>query len=144
MKDNNLPIRNGVYLALLNNDKEILLTKSKSRNRYIYNLPGGAIEDGEGTTDALKREVYEEIGLIISLDDNPIYITKDLHINPDYPENFMQNSYYKISNMDLNLESIKCSGEVIECKWFKLDEVPSNQMLSVDIEFIKYLQQNMK
>ena len=53
-----------VGALILNNEKQILLTKShKQKNRYT--IPGGHVELGETIEKALKREVKEEVGLDI-------------------------------------------------------------------------------
>lgn len=69
-KDNNkievatedLQFRPSVYGIIFNKDKnKILLSKQWDG----YDLPGGGIKKGERIQDALKREVYEEVGVKI-------------------------------------------------------------------------------
>jgi len=64
-----------VYGVIIQEDK-ILLSKQWNG----YNFPGGGIELGENTEDALKREVKEETGIEIS-------VGKILHC---------QNSFFKL------------------------------------------------
>ena len=60
------PIRVGVKALIVKNDK-LLLIKYKDRKSVHYNLPGGGIRRGESVRKALKREVYEETGLKVSV-----------------------------------------------------------------------------
>ncbi len=48
----------------LNDNGEILLVKD---NRRGWAIPGGMVEVGENLTDALKREVNEEAGIVIEV-----------------------------------------------------------------------------
>lgn len=50
-----------IKAVIVKNDKALVL-KDNSRFKG-YDLPGGKIDKGEGITKALKRELYEELGL---------------------------------------------------------------------------------
>ncbi|MFA6131996.1 MAG: NUDIX domain-containing protein [Patescibacteria group bacterium] len=56
--------RPSVYGVILENDKIILLT-NKSNGKYWF--PGGGINVGEKTEDALRREINEETGLSVEI-----------------------------------------------------------------------------
>ena len=49
-----------VYGLLLNSKGQLLVTNELFENQYVTKLPGGGIEFGEGTIEALKREFDEE------------------------------------------------------------------------------------
>jgi len=55
-----LQFRPSVYAVIIKNDKVLL-----SRQWDGHDFPGGGIDKGETITDALKREVYEEVGIKI-------------------------------------------------------------------------------
>ncbi len=53
-------------------NKYLILKKTKYENKNdassnLYDIPGGRVEYGENITDALIREVYEETGINITL-----------------------------------------------------------------------------
>lgn len=50
--------------GILEEDRKILMVKTHSVN---WEFPGGAVERGETLEDALKREFYEETGLIVDV-----------------------------------------------------------------------------
>ncbi|WP_422123321.1 NUDIX hydrolase [Planococcus sp. X10-3] len=60
----------GVYGLCIENEK--LLVINKSRGPYInrFDLPGGSLEEGESLSEAIKREFLEETGLEINVSEN--------------------------------------------------------------------------
>jgi 8-oxo-dGTP pyrophosphatase MutT (NUDIX family) len=53
-------IRRAARAILLNKDSQIALMHVSSDN--YYKLPGGGIDEGESIDNALKRELFEEVG----------------------------------------------------------------------------------
>ena len=57
-----------VFCSILieNSNQEVLLVQEKSAGCYErWNIPGGHLENGEKLLDCARREVQEEVGLII-------------------------------------------------------------------------------
>ena len=59
----------GVTGIILNEKKEILLFKHTYRP-HQWSLPGGYLKSGEHPREALEREIKEESGLVVSVDDS--------------------------------------------------------------------------
>ena len=59
----------GVRVAVFDENGRVLLVKHRYENegRDVWMLPGGSIEEGETSRDAVIREVLEETGLIVSV-----------------------------------------------------------------------------
>ena len=56
-----------VYGLLLSLQKEILVAEEKHYNTFVRKFPGGGLQFGEGTTDAVKREFSEELNIDIEI-----------------------------------------------------------------------------
>lgn len=59
----------GVTGIILNNKKEVLLFKHTYR-QHAWSLPGGFLKSGEHPREALEREIKEESGLVVSVDES--------------------------------------------------------------------------
>jgi len=59
----------GVTGIILNEKKEILLFKHTYRT-HSWSLPGGYLKSGEHPREALEREIKEESGLVVSVDES--------------------------------------------------------------------------
>ena len=53
--------------ALIERDGKYLLIKSNNYEGDYWEVPGGRLDDGESFEDALKREVFEEVGLRVKI-----------------------------------------------------------------------------
>jgi ADP-ribose pyrophosphatase YjhB (NUDIX family) len=59
----------GVVGIIFNDKNEILLFKHTYRT-HSWSLPGGYLKSGEHPREALEREIKEESGLVVSVDDS--------------------------------------------------------------------------
>ncbi|MBC7327894.1 NUDIX hydrolase [bacterium] len=55
--------------CILIEDGKILLAKHRRDEREYWTLPGGGLQKGERITDCLRREIWEEGGLEIEIED---------------------------------------------------------------------------
>ena len=58
----NLPYRNGVGIFLLNKEKKIWIGKRVDNNKDFWQMPQGGIDLKESDSEAMMRELKEEIG----------------------------------------------------------------------------------
>ncbi len=59
----------GVTGVILNEKREVLLFKHTYR-AHSWSLPGGYLKSGEHPREALEREIKEESGLVVSVDES--------------------------------------------------------------------------
>lgn len=64
--------------GILIREGKLLVIHRIKEGREYYVIPGGGVENQETMLEALKREMKEEVGIIVSiLDENPIYTFQD-------------------------------------------------------------------
>jgi len=114
-------------LCLVYNKDSILLQNRVKEDWKGYTLPGGHIERHEDVSDALKREVLEETGLIIK--DEKLCGVKHFEIENGRYIVFL----YKTDNYSGILES-SSEGEML---WVKRSEVSSYNLVP---DFLKLLE----
>jgi len=113
----------GVELWLFNNDKLLLTQRSEEKSHPLeWEVPGGCSQAGESSTDTLKREILEEVGLELSEKDFELLDTKL------YKKQFVD--IYK-SNKIIDINNIKLQN----------DEVSNIKFVSKE-EFEKMIQNN--
>ncbi len=116
----------GVTGIILNEKKEILLFKHIYRP-HAWSLPGGYLKSGEHPREALEREIKEESGLVVSVD-----------------ESLKTRTDRKTARLDLCYTGILIGGnfvpthEVSEYGFFSQDKLPllrTNQVFLIDEVF---------
>lgn len=55
-------------MIILDQNQRILMVRQHHQERYVWTVPGGAIEPGETSLDAAVREVKEETGLEVAIE----------------------------------------------------------------------------
>ena len=113
----------GVGAMVFNDEGEVFLAQrgAKAKNeRGTWEFPGGSVEYGERLADAVKREFYEEYGMVIEVN---ALLGVDDHILPDEEQHWISPTYIArhISGTPQIKEPDKCSA----IGWFALDGLPT-------------------
>ncbi|MBN3490683.1 NUDIX domain-containing protein [Acholeplasma equirhinis] len=127
--------------AIMIKENRILLQKRTDLNCWA--IHGGALELGEKIEDAMKREVKEEIGLTPTVFQFfKVFSGEEFKIK--YPNEdivYLVDNIFIVSKwtgeikLDLN--------EVLEVKWFELDEIPWDSLISHNVLILKeYIARN--
>jgi mutator protein MutT len=130
-------LRINVVAAIIINKNRILIGKRKDEDigGGKWEFPGGKIEIGEANSEALERELYEELGISAK-------IGKEL-INY---EHMFKTTIYNISFMEI----IDYEGEIrnnahSEIKWVKFSNLLKYDFISGDDRFIQsFLKSELK
>jgi ADP-ribose pyrophosphatase YjhB (NUDIX family) len=114
----------GVTGIIFNDQHEILLFKHTYRS-HAWSLPGGYLESGEHPRESLEREIKEESGLVVSIDDS-------LKTRTDRDSARLDICYTGV----LIGGDFTPSHEVSEFGFFSLDKLPlirQNQLFLIDL-----------
>lgn len=108
--------RPAVTILLVKNNKIITIHEKKdSTGRWVFNCPGGMINESELSEDAARREAEEEIGLI------PQKLEKFATIQTDFPDTYVD--YYLGKDLKMGIKK-SWSGEeideIIEYTWSEM------------------------
>ena len=120
------------------NEKGLLLEKRADTGEWC--VPGGSVELGEYTVDALKRELKEETNLDIT---NPelFLIKENVHmLYPNGDEVYYTDFVYKINEFRGELMS---DGESTELCFFSLNALPENIMLCQKDYIDRFVKENI-
>ena len=109
----------GAIVVVRNDAGEILLVRQAYKPRW--GLPGGICKRGEEPYDAARREVFEETALRIEIAGEPIadvdVVMRKVDIT--YPARISPGA--SPSDVWANMP------EIVECRWFALDDLPELQ-----------------
>lgn len=111
--------------VVFNQDNQILLVKSTYQRFHPWGLPGGSLEYGESAEEAVKREVWEETGLMVE-------IKRLLLVKTWSPDRV--GMYYLCEIVG---GEIHATDEVSEAEFFSFAELPD--VRPVDIDMIRDL-----
>jgi len=114
----------GVTGIIKNDQQEILLFKHTYRS-HAWSLPGGYLESGEHPRESLEREIKEESGLVVSVDES-----LKVRTDRDSPRLDMCYTGVLIGGV------FTPSHEVSEYGFFALDKLPllrKNQLFLIDL-----------
>ena len=139
-------LKDGEYVIqvkcwILNKQNKILLTQRK-KDKYnggMWEPTGGLVVSGETSIQAIKRELYEEIGLMVQ--------EKELKLIDSYRDDHFFRDVYLIKD-NITLDNIKFNdGEVADAKYVTIAEFKSmlnnNEINNWNESFIQ-LYENVK
>ena len=138
-----------VAAVLMSKDGQILLGKLRKGGVYpdCWHIPGGGVDDGETLTQALVREVKEEVGLEIS--DLPMKLLSDTDTDQaEKVDKFtgeqlfvsMQFNTYQV-DLPVNANEIKISlnDDVRECRWVSIQALEEYKLTPPSIKVFSKL-----
>ncbi|RMZ84080.1 hypothetical protein DV737_g1259, partial [Chaetothyriales sp. CBS 132003] len=107
-----------IIVAVLSHDsKRLLLGRQKRWPPYWYSTLAGFVEPAESVEDAVRREVWEEAGVVLSR--VLIHSTQPW----PYPANLMIGAIAQVSSPDDENIKLDNDPELEAAKWFTLDEI---------------------
>jgi 8-oxo-dGTP diphosphatase len=117
--------------VFLNNCRILLLRRAASESLPgLYELPSGHVENGESVESALKREAFEETGLLISKIDR--FVGAFIYSQSDH-EPVLQLNYQVLAE---RLDNVTLSDEHDAFAWHG----PETPVLHLDAEFHRHIE----
>ena len=121
---------------ILEKDGKVLLQQRKNTGHEDgnYGLPSGHVEEGESCTQALGREIKEEIDIDINESDvEVVHVMQNNTIDRMYFNVHCKVSKWK--GTPTNLEPEKCS----DLSWFPIDDLPDNTInyIRATLEYVR-------
>lgn len=115
-------------------DGKYLITKRKEGTHLAgyWEFPGGKVERGETTKEALTREIFEEVGL-------EIRVNRLLRESfPEYPEIIVHMNFFACDILSGEATAIECA----EIAWIKPDEFKLYEFPPADEGLIEMLSES--
>ncbi len=110
----------GVGVVVRKDDAVLLIQRGNPPRRGDWGLPGGALELGETLRDAAQREVREECGIEIVLDD--VIDAVDIILHDD-----AGNVQYHYALVDFSATyvsgDLRAASDVLDTRWVSLSEL---------------------
>ena len=112
-----MPMKNGeyhlaVFVWVFNREGKVLLTKrSPEKNAYpnLWALTGGAVQSGESSLDAIRRELLEETGICAETDE---FVPMDTYLRKScFCDVYFLKKDVPLSNLVMQ------PGETCDAKW---------------------------
>ncbi|WP_082343760.1 NUDIX hydrolase [Sulfobacillus thermosulfidooxidans] len=134
----NIRFRPAAYGVLVH-DQQILLSLSRFSGKW--DLPGGGIEPWESLETGLTREFFEETGLMVHVQQF-LGLRESFIAFFHYPFHSLRFYYQVEKNAASPSQELKPEPhELLDLKWWPLDQIPLSQMNTDDISIIQhYLQ----
>ncbi len=118
--------------ALVTNSegKLMLVTRGVEPNYGMLDLPGGFVDPGENAENAIKRELFEELGLKI----------KSLEYIGSAPNEYVYNEF-SVFTLDIafrvipeSTENLKPMDDILDYKFYSGEELEYNQIAASSIK----------
>lgn len=115
-----LPLTPGVCAVIQNDKNQILLHKRADNN--MWTLPGGKMKTGESITECCKREIQEELNIVVD-----VIRLVGVYTSPDLVLDFGNNNIFQPFVIAFTCSSkddrFKMNVESTKAKWFNKKEI---------------------
>ena len=120
-----------VVAAIIRKDDEILITQRPDGVHLsrLWEFPGGKVEAGETLEIALQREIREELGIKIRVDDE--FFT----VEYDYPTKSVRLHFFNCVVLEGNVQPL----HVADLRWIKIENIDGYRFPPADGDLIRKL-----
>lgn len=119
----------GSAALCMNEEKKVLFVKN--RDVQQWSLPSGGLEEGETPEQCCQREVFEETGYRIS-------INQRLHIKRAIISSYQVITHYFLATCDERMATATIDSDIDEVNWWSIHEIERLELaFPEDLELIK-------
>ncbi len=120
-----------VAAVLYDSAQRVLLSQRPAGKTLagLWEFPGGKLEPGESPEAALRRELYEELGIRVR-SCRPL-----MQLQHEYPERHVELLVWTIEHFDGEARGLE--GQAL--RWVSVQELPTVALLPADLPIIEYL-----
>lgn len=108
----------GVGAVTIRDGKILLVQRGHAPGKGLWSLPGGRVEWGETLHEALRREMTEETGLIVTVGGMAGLVER---ISEDQEHHFVILDFF----VQVVAGDLRAGGDAAEVRWVLLDEIES-------------------
>jgi 8-oxo-dGTP diphosphatase len=123
----------GLYLPL--QGKFLVARRAYGPNKGLWEFPGGKIERGESAFEAVKREIQEELGLMV----NPLSTVSRFTHNYQFDTVILTLIKCELDPM---VQTVQMDGSHDEFAWIDVHE-SEKEFGALDIKIMDYLKRNI-
>ena len=123
-------------VAIIQKDKRILICQRRKNSRYglKWEFPGGKVEPGESFFDCVKRELSEELSIVIQTSDR-----SESQVNRYDDGGIFEVMYFFVSKFD----GTPVNNVFEQIRWVSLEELKSFDMLEGNKPIVERLTEAM-
>tara|TARA_Y100000590_G_C15600566_1_gene969862 strand:+ start:377 stop:850 length:474 start_codon:yes stop_codon:yes gene_type:complete len=149
---NNLPLRSGVGIVVLNKNNEIFVGKRIDNPKNFWQMPQGGVDNGENFYEAALRELEEETGiktvtLIKEIEGFFTYFLPDNLLGIIWKGKFkgQKQKWFvvKFNGIDKEINIKTKKPEFLEWKWLKIDNL-TDRVVNFKLHVYQQIQKEIK
>ena len=120
-----------VVAAIIRRAEKILITRRRDHVHLggLWEFPGGKVEDGESLHSALQREVREELGIDVRVEDE--FFT----VEHEYPTKSVRLHFFNCTILQGEPQRL----DVADLQWVDIATLPNFEFPPADMELIRKL-----
>ena len=150
-KFNNLPLRKGVGIILLNDENKVFVAKRIDNPKNFWQMPQGGVDDGEDFLNAAFRELEEEtsikkVRLIKEIDEVTTYLLPKHLLGVIWKGKYKgQKQKWFIVRFNGEEKEINVNTkhpEFLDWKWVNIDDL-TNEVVEFKIHVYKQIQREL-
>lgn len=109
----------GVDVIIYHDEKVLIIKRAFDPSKNRWSIPGGAVEVGEKVKDAAQREVYEELGVHVTIKDVVEVLDNIVYEKDEVIYHFVLIDFWA----ELTGGTLRLSHECLDAQWVSKNEL---------------------